>query len=46
MGIKYPIGGFAPGEYLCKCHICGKEFTGDKRAVECQPCALIEKYKL
>lgn len=37
----YPsIGGFAPGEYLCKCHICGDEFTGDKRAVECKHCAI------
>lgn len=34
-----PIGFFAPGNYLCKCAICGNTFKGDKRAVECEPCA-------
>lgn len=40
---KYPIGGYAPGNYQCKCCRCGKQFVGDKRAVECEPCALISK---
>lgn len=38
--IKYPIGGFAPGMYMCKCSNCGDEFFGDKRAVQCEPCAI------
>lgn len=37
---KYPIGGYAPGFYSCKCFTCKKEFTGDKRAVQCEPCAI------
>ena len=36
---KYPIGGFAPGNYMCTCSTCGERFTGDKRAVQCEPCA-------
>jgi hypothetical protein len=36
---KYPIGGYAPGNYQCKCCICGNQFTGNKRAVQCEPCA-------
>lgn len=40
---KYPIGGFAPGNYQCKCCTCGSEFIGDKRAVQCEPCAVSEK---
>lgn len=37
---KYPIGGYAPGNYQCKCVTCGKNFIGDKRAVECLLCAI------
>lgn len=38
---KYPIGGFAPGNYWHKgCVTCKKEFIGDKRAVQCEPCAI------
>lgn len=37
---KYPIGGYAPGFYGCICTTCKKEFTGDKRAVQCEPCAI------
>lgn len=37
---KYPIGGYEPGNYTCKCYICGNEFQGDKRAVQCEPCAV------
>lgn len=40
---KYPIGGYAPGNYHCKCWKCGADFTGDKRAVECEPCAIESK---
>jgi len=37
---KYPIGGFAPGNYLNNCVTCKQRFTGDKRAVQCEPCAI------
>jgi len=37
---QYPIGGYAPGHYMCKCVSCKKEFTGDKRATQCEPCAI------
>jgi hypothetical protein len=37
---QYPIGGYAPGFYSCKCVNCKIEFTGDKRAVQCKPCAI------
>jgi hypothetical protein len=37
---KYPIGGYAPGNYTCKCINCNKKFIGDKRAVQCEPCAI------
>jgi len=33
------IGAWAPGDYLCKCQ-CGVTFSGDKRAVQCLPCAV------
>lgn len=36
---KYPINGYAYGNYHCKCVGCGQMFFGDKRAVQCQPCA-------
>lgn len=36
---KYPIGGYAPGFYTRTCCICKNEFQGDKRAVQCEPCA-------
>lgn len=32
-------GWWAPGNYENKCHICEKQFLGDKRARECAPCA-------
>jgi hypothetical protein len=38
--IKYPIGGFAPGDYMCKCVTCKEQFHGDKRSVQCEPCAI------
>lgn len=39
---KYPIGGYAPGGYMCNCLSCGSQFTGDKRAFQCQPCAVAD----
>ena len=37
---KYPIGGYAPGNYHCNCVTCKTMFQGDKRAVQCLSCAL------
>lgn len=37
---KYPICGYAPGSYWCECVTCKKKFMGDKRAAQCEPCAL------
>lgn len=37
--IKYPLVGYAPGNYQCKCATCGFTFLGDKQAVQCEPCA-------
>jgi hypothetical protein len=37
---KYPIGGYAPGNYRCTCVTCKTKFMGDKRAVQCEPCAI------
>jgi hypothetical protein len=36
----WPLIGYAPGNYFCKCHICDEQFEGDKRAFHCLPCAL------
>ena len=38
--VKYPIGGFAPGFYHCNCITCKNTFSGDKRATQCEPCAI------
>jgi len=38
--LKYPIGGYAPGNYMCNCTTCKTQFIGDKRAVQCEPCAV------
>ena len=38
--IKYPIGAFAPGNYMCTCVQCQVEFMGDKYAKQCEPCAI------
>lgn len=35
----WPLGGYAPGNYMCQCATCGKRFEGDKRAVTCLECA-------
>lgn len=37
---KWPIAGYAPGNYHCKCADCEATFEGDKRAIQCLPCAL------
>lgn len=34
------VGSFAPGNYLCLCIKCGITFDGDKRALNCLPCAV------
>jgi hypothetical protein len=36
---QYSIGGYAPGNYACNCVTCKQQFIGDKRAVQCEPCA-------
>lgn len=35
----WPLRGYAPGDYMCRCVTCGNGFTGDKRAIRCLPCA-------
>jgi len=35
----WPLVGYAPGGYMCKCAICEAQFEGDKRAVMCLDCA-------
>lgn len=42
--IQYPILGYAPGSYMCNCCECKKQFFGDKRAVQCELCALRHAY--
>jgi len=37
---NFRLYGFATGGYYCKCHDCGSEFTGDKRATQCLDCAI------
>lgn len=37
---EYPIGGYAPGNYMCNCTTCKAEFFGDKLAVQCESCAI------
>jgi hypothetical protein len=36
----YPIVGYAPGRYQGKCSTCERIYTGDKRSVQCFPCAI------
>lgn len=38
----WPLGGFAPGGYFCKCQTCSKGFHGDKRSWACLECAVTE----
>jgi hypothetical protein len=37
-----PLNGYAPGNYTCLCSTCDKQFVGDKRAVRCLECAVIQ----
>jgi hypothetical protein len=37
---QYPIGGYTPGYYSCKCVTCKQNFIGNKRSVQCEPCAV------
>jgi hypothetical protein len=34
------VGGFAPGSYISHCVACDRQFLGDKRAINCLPCAV------
>ena len=34
------IGYYADGNYMCRCAECERMFIGDKRAVNCLPCAI------
>ena len=36
---KECIGWWAPGMYSCRCVNCGRTYMGDKRSVQCYPCA-------
>lgn len=40
-GVKWPLGAFAPGNYIAKCLRCGDQFIGDKRATSCLECAIV-----
>lgn len=33
------VNGWAPGNYTCTCADCGVRYLGDKRSVQCFPCA-------
>jgi len=35
---KYPQGSYAPGNYYNHCSTCGRQFQGDKRALQCESC--------
>lgn len=35
--------GYAPGSYYCRCFNCSEQFQGDKRAQQCEPCAVKEQ---
>lgn len=40
MKIIYPIGAYAPGNYMGICANCQTTFTGDKLSKQCEPCAI------
>ena len=40
VGVQMPLGGYAPGQYSCRCGKCARRFDGDKRACVCLPCAV------
>lgn len=37
----WPLAGYAPGNYTCRCLDCGEQFIGDKRAINCLECAAV-----
>jgi hypothetical protein len=40
MAGNFRLFNFATGSYTCRCCICGSNFLGDKRAVQCLACAI------
>ena len=38
-------GTWAPGDYVCVCFNCKKQFIGAKRAITCAPCAYGDETK-
>lgn len=36
----FRLGSFATGDYLCRCNLCGAQFDGDKRSLNCLPCEI------
>jgi hypothetical protein len=36
----WPLNGYAPGNYWCRCLTCNDDFQGDKRAYQCLECAV------
>lgn len=41
----WPLSGYAPGHYHCTCCKCSATFEGDKRAITCLECAVIDVKK-
>lgn len=40
-GVKWPLGGYAPGNYMGRCATCKEQVVGiDKRAKQCLRCAI------
>lgn len=37
----WPLFGYAPGRYMCRCVECEELFEGDKRAFHCLDCAAL-----
>ncbi len=40
-GVKWPLGGFAPGLYMGRCTECGEVFMVAKGSIRCLPCAVV-----
>lgn len=41
-GIEWPVGGYAPGDYMGRCRTCGETVVGvAKRATQCLRCAVM-----
>lgn len=38
-GMTWPLGGYAPGQYVGGCKDCGDIYDGDKRSTLCLKCA-------